>query len=84
MFEHMYSFTFGIMLLAATASVQAAPSDVDDLVGGLLHDETGVEGYYNFAITPWLNLSADAQWIDPGIAHTDEELILGLRLNARF
>ncbi len=58
--------------------------DVDDLVGGLLQDETGVEAYYNFAITPWLNLSADAQWIDPGITNTDEELILGLRLNTRF
>ena len=35
-------------------------------------------------LVPGLNLSADAQWIDPGISHTDEELILGLRLNARF
>ena len=35
-------------------------------------------------LAPDLNLSADAQWIDPGISHTDEELILDLRLNARF
>ena len=59
-------------------------SDVDDLVGGLLEDEVGVEAYYNFAITPWLNVSADVQWIDPGISNTDDELILGLRLNTRF
>lgn len=58
--------------------------DVDNLVGGLLRDEVGVEAYYNFAVTPWLNVSADAQWIEPGISNTDDELILGLRVNTRF
>jgi hypothetical protein len=29
--------------------------------------ETGVEAFYNFAITPALQLSFDAQWISPGI-----------------
>ncbi len=35
-------------------------------VGFDLGDESGVEAFYNIAATPWLNLTADVQAIQPG------------------
>lgn len=31
-----------------------------------LKDESGIEAYYNMAVTPWLNVTADGQMIWPG------------------
>jgi len=49
-----------------------------------LNDETGFESYYNFAITPALQFSVDAQFIEPNIGSTDDTWILGIRLFTRF
>ena len=54
------------------------------LLNQLLDDEVGFEAYYNFAVTPWLQISADAQWVDQGITTSDEAWVLGSRLNVRF
>jgi porin len=59
-------------------------SDLDKQPGNLLGDEKGVEAFYNFAITPWLQLSADAQWISPGKQSSQDAWVLGTRLNMRF
>jgi porin len=59
-------------------------SDLDDQPGNLLQNEVGVEAYYNFAITPWLQISADVQRINPGITSSDDAWVLGSRLNMRF
>lgn len=62
----------------------------DDLVSGLsalgvgLQDEYGVEAYYNAALTPWLRLTADAQWVRPANVGSDDAVVLGLRLQTRF
>jgi porin len=50
----------------------------------VLRDEVGVEAFYNVAITPWLQLSADVQWIIPGKTSSDNAWVLGTRLNTRF
>lgn len=66
----------------------------------LLRDEYGVEAYYNFAITPWLKLTPDIQFIRPaqkdriavefGLPPTikkeslDSSIVLGLRLQTIF
>jgi porin len=39
-------------------------SDLDDFPINKLEDEFGIEAFYNIAITPWLQLSVDFQWID--------------------
>jgi porin len=49
-----------------------------------MQDEYGIEAYYNAALTPWLRLSADAQWIRPANVGSDDALVLGLRLQAKF
>jgi len=59
-------------------------SDFDKQPGNLLRDEVGLEAFYNFAITPWLQLSLDAQWVSPGIRSSDNTWVLGTRLNIRF
>jgi porin len=64
-----------------------ASDDLNDskFLDGQLDDETGIEAFYNFAITPWLQLSADVQWIDPGIKASDDDTwVLGTRLFTRF
>jgi carbohydrate-selective porin OprB len=40
----------------------------------------GIEAYYNFAITPWLQVSADVQWVSPGIAINKNAVVLGTRV----
>jgi carbohydrate-selective porin OprB len=46
--------------------------------------EVGIEAYYNFAITPWLQISADLQWISSGIKSNDDALALGTRIFTQF
>lgn len=58
--------------------------DVEELAGDLVKDETGFEAYYNYAITPWMNLAADIQWINSGIRATENPVVLGTRLNIVF
>lgn len=53
-------------------------------IGTLLTTERGTELFYNFAITPWLQLSADFQWIEPGIAVHENSFFWGTRLLIRF
>lgn len=66
----------------------------------LLRDEYGVEAYYNLAITPWLKLTPDIQFIRPAqkdrleVVNTkppavrtesvDSAVVLGLRLQMAF
>jgi hypothetical protein len=57
----------------------------NQLAGKLVGDEVGLEAFYNFAITPSLQLSLDAQWIaQSGKKSSDEAVVLGTRLNIRF
>ena len=56
----------------------------DDLLDGLeelgydYSDESGIEVFYSYAATPWLNLTGDAQVIWPG-AGDEAAVFLGLR-----
>lgn len=58
--------------------------DLDSQPGNVVGDEIGAEAFYNFAITPAIQLSFDAQWISPGIKSSEEGVALGTRLNIRF
>ena len=55
--------------------------DLKDLFGPVLplNDLQGVELYYNAAITPWFHLTADVQFVQPGISANDTAIVLGLR-----
>jgi porin len=45
-------------------------------------DGTGVEMFYNFQVTPWLNVTPDIQFVRPGArAIADDAFIYGLRVN---
>jgi porin len=46
--------------------------------------EEGVEAYYNFAVTPWLRLTADLQWIDDPITTNDETWLAAARMQIKF
>jgi porin len=59
-------------------------NDLKNQPGNLLGDEVGLEAFYNFAITPYVQLSFDAQWISPGINSSHNAWVLGTRLNIRF
>lgn len=47
-------------------------------------DAQGVEAYYQFAVTPWAQLSPDVQWVQPSQQGVDASWILGLRLKLIF
>ena len=53
-------------------------------LGFARRSEGGVEGFYNFAITPWLRLSADLQLIDPWNPGKQRETVAALRLQTKF
>jgi porin len=71
----------------------------DDLVTGLatigsalqtddptffIGDEQGVEVFYNMALTPWLRLTGNVQWIDPHEIQRDDTVVAAMRLQTRF
>ena len=48
-------------------------------------DGTGLEVYYNFQATPWLNITPDVQYIHPEAgAIADDAFVYGIRTNASF
>jgi len=58
--------------------------DASRLLDELLKNEVGFEAYYTVAITPWLQVSADAQYISQGISISEDAWVLGSRLNIRL
>lgn len=44
-----------------------------------ISDESGLEAFYNYAVTPWLRLTADAQFVRPSINNQDTAIITGIR-----
>ncbi len=46
--------------------------------------EGGAEAFYNFAVTPWLRLSADLQLIDPWNPSKSQAAYAALRLQTKF
>ena len=54
------------------------------LAGLPARDETGMEVFYNFAVTPWLHVTADLQAVRPPRADRDTAFIGGLRAQVLF
>lgn len=48
-------------------------------LGGPISDGYGTELFYNMAVTKWLNLTADAQFITPAQQKIDSSVLLGMR-----
>ena len=47
-------------------------------------DAQGVEAFYDIALTPWLHLTPDVQWIQPSQDRVDDSWIVGIRLYMAF
>lgn len=46
---------------------------------------SGLEVFYNFQVTPWLNITPDVQFMRPGAgAISENAFVYGLRVNTRF
>jgi porin len=84
---------FGLGWAHTDFSSQFVPFLREQLHVGLDHEDA-IEMYYNVAVTPWLNVTADLQIINPGLKKTlgsdgrlrdvDTAVVAGLRLYARF
>jgi porin len=59
-------------------------SDVQTLDALGFGDAMGGEIYYEIAITPWLRLTPDIQFIKPGQNDIDCSVVLGVRLDMKF
>ena len=68
------------------AYFQNSPSS--DLTRGLrllpLGNEQGVEAFYNLAVTPWLHVSADCQWVTPWVHLYQDAWFVTLRTNIKL
>jgi len=55
---------------------------LSDTLRPILSQESGVEMYYNFEVTPWLHISPDLQIImmPGGNSHNDTAIVWGLRM----
>jgi porin len=47
-------------------------------------DEAGVDAFYSYAVTPWLYVGADIQYIKPATGGDKNALVPGLRAQIRF
>jgi porin len=47
-------------------------------------DEAAVEAFYNYAVTPWLYVGADIQYIKPAAGSFKNALVPALRTQIRF
>jgi len=74
--ERRDTFGVGWYFNGATSAFGPFPRRLLDPQNG-----TGLEIYYNFQVTPWLNITPDIQYILPGIKLGDESFVFGLRVN---
>ncbi len=72
------------MGLGAYALIASGDLKDQPFIGQAIQNEVGVEAFYNFAFTPWAQVSFDAQWVDPGIAANDSAVVLGTRFFFQF
>lgn len=49
-----------------------------------LGNEQGVEVFYNLALTPWLTLGSDLQYLEPAQERKGPSLVGGLRLHVVY
>lgn len=49
-----------------------------------IDDEAGLEIFYNAKVTPWFDVAADVQVIDPALSDRETAVFLGLRATVRF
>jgi porin len=61
-------------------------NELQDAVAQLgdFDDEQGIEAYYTLAVTPWLRLTADLQWVDPATGANKSMWVGGLRARLAF
>jgi porin len=64
----------------------AFDNDLQDVLTPLVdfHDEEGVEIYYSYAVTPWLHVGPDLQYIDPASGGNSNAFVAALRARVRF
>ena len=70
--------------IGAYAMIESDDLRGEPFIGATLRNEVGLEAFYNVALTPWLQLSGDIQWIRPGVAANKDTVVLGMRLFTRF
>ena len=85
--------TFGLGIARTQFSNDFVPFLRQQLSLGLQHEDA-LEMYYNAAITPWLNATADLQIVEPALkksigssgslTNVDTAAVAGLRLRVRF
>jgi carbohydrate-selective porin OprB len=56
----------------------------DQPVGRVLDTEWGMEVFYNLALTPWLQISRDIQYIQSGFPGVDDSVVFSTRVNINF
>lgn len=48
------------------------------------HDETAIKAYYSWSATPWLQIGANIQYINPARGNYENALVPSLRMQFRF
>jgi porin len=54
------------------------------ILGGALGTEWGMEVFYNIAITPWLQLTPDLQYVESGLPGVKDAVVLATRVHMYF
>ncbi|MEJ2533455.1 MAG: carbohydrate porin [Halioglobus sp.] len=73
------NFGVGYFYYAFSDKLQDALEPVADF-----QDEEGVEIYYSYAVTPWLHVTPDLQYIDPASGRNSSAFVAALRARIRF
>ena len=54
------------------------------VLGLPLRDESGVEAFYNLAVTPWFRWTANVEYVQPGLGYHADAVFLGMRSQIKF
>lgn len=74
---------FGIGAFYLSPS-QDLTDSIDEVFGLDVGSESGIEAFYNAALTPWLRLALDLQYISPGVKDYDNGFFAGLSVQVKF
>lgn len=71
-------YGFGLYSMIVSDELREQP-----LIGNL-DTEWGLEAFYNIAITPWLQLTPDIQYIQSGLPSIDDSVVVATRIQMYF
>jgi porin len=74
---------FGVGYFNTSFSADLTDS-LNTILGVDIGDESGIEAFYNAALTPWFRVALDLQYLRPGVRGNDDGFFAGMSAQIKF